>query len=122
MITPLRHAKGGQVDKAVASRWHGVVAIMRIAGHRVSRIHGIHGIHAAVVMARIVDMARIMGLHAARARLMTVGHLAGRRLWREQGQPTDHGHLIDGESKRHLKLVLHDLVVVKLDVGWHQIA
>lgn len=134
MITPLRHAKGGQIDKAVARRWHGVVAIIWMAGHRISGnwvarhgvggIHGMHRVHATVVVPvpGMVTVIWIMGLHTARARLMAVGHLAGRCLWCEQGHAADHGHLVDREAKRHLELILHDLVVMKLDVGRHQIA
>ena len=64
--------------------------------------------HRAVIMAT--------GHGRADRRLVAVGDLAGRSGRRQQRCPADEREVLGGVAERHLQLILHDLVVMKLDI------
>ena len=77
---------------------HGVIAAGTVSHHRI-RVHPFPGPF-----------------------LETVGAVAHRCRRCQQPLAADQGDLIGGEPKRHLEVVFHHLIVVKLEIGTNQIA
>ena len=92
-------------------RRHDRIGRFRIGDHRI----GGHG-HVTMVM-----VMAIVWIHAAGAGLMAVGDRPLRGQRRQQGRPADHGDLLNSETEGFLEPVLHDLVMVELDVRRHEI-
>ena len=75
--------------------------------------------HAAIAMVAMIVV--VMAVLAAGTGLVAVRDLPRRCLRGQQLRPADHRHLLDREAEHRLQLVLHDLVVVELQVRRHQV-
>ena len=75
-----------------------------------------------VIAAGTVSHHRIRMHPFAGPFLETVGALTQRCRGCQQPLAAHQGHLIGGEPKRHLEVVFHHLIVVKLEIGTNQIA
>ena len=88
--------------------------------HRPVISHGMVVITAGVI--HLGDHHLWGSLHRlTTAHLQTIGAFAHWRRWCEQLLAADQTHRILREAKRLLEVVLHHLVVMKLEIGCHQI-